>query len=106
MIKSRVALALGVLLLFAASCSPAPGAIQEAIEQMAPTLPSVATEAAPAVEAAVEEVASTSEEPANADESATSSDEEAREHEVICAIADVPLPQEADVREVKLDETP
>ena len=99
--KNRVALMLGVfLLLVAAGCSSAPGAVQEAVEQAAPTLQAVATEAAPAVKAPVEEAVSTGEE---ADEAASESgeeavaDEEAGEHEVTCAIADVPLPQEADV---------
>lgn len=83
--KNRILLAVGVLILVVAGCSPAPGAVEEALEQVAPT-----------VEAAVEDMAPTDEASAGADEAIVESSAAAGEHEVTCVTADVPLPQQAD----------
>ena len=60
--KNRALLILGLLLIAALSitaCTATSGDVQEAIEQVAPTLAAAATELAPTVEAAVEEIAPT-----------------------------------------------
>ncbi|CUS02168.2 exported protein of unknown function [Candidatus Promineifilum breve] len=60
--KNRVLLLLGLLLLAAlaiTACTATSGDVQQAIEEVAPTLAAAATELAPTVQAAVEEVAPT-----------------------------------------------
>ena len=60
--KNRVLLLLGLLLLAAlaiTACTATSGEVQQAIEEVAPTLAAAATELAPTVQAAVEEVAPT-----------------------------------------------
>jgi ABC-type transport system substrate-binding protein len=60
--KNRVLSLLGLLLIAAlviTACTATGGDVQEAVEQVAPTLAAAATELAPTVEAAVEEVAPT-----------------------------------------------
>ena len=60
--KNRQFLLLGLLLVFglmAAACTGGGAAVQDAIEQAAPTLEAAAQELAPTVQAAVEEVAPT-----------------------------------------------
>ena len=60
--KNRMLLVMGLLLIAAmvmTACTATSGDVQEAIEQVAPTLQAAATELAPTVEAVVEEVAPT-----------------------------------------------
>lgn len=60
--KNRILLVMGLLLIAAmvmTACTATSGDIQEAVEQVAPTLQAAATELAPTVEAVVEEVAPT-----------------------------------------------
>ena len=60
--KNRFVLLMGLLLLAAlavTACTATSGQIQEAVDQVAPTLAAAATELAPTVEAAVEEIAPT-----------------------------------------------
>ena len=60
--KNRILLVMGLLLIAAmvmTACTATSGDVQEAIEQVAPTLQAAATELAPTVEAVVEEVAPT-----------------------------------------------
>lgn len=81
-----------------AGCSAAPAELQEAIEQVAPTLQAAATDLAPTVEAVMNEPTPTEETVANettSEEVAAESAEEI-EHEVTCVTADIPLPAEAE----------
>ncbi len=60
--KNRLILLMGLLLLAAlaiTACTATSGQIQEAVDQVAPTLAAAATELAPTVQAAVEEIAPT-----------------------------------------------
>ncbi|MCA9865364.1 MAG: hypothetical protein KC410_02605 [Anaerolineales bacterium] len=60
--KSRILLVMGLLLIAAlviTACTATSGDIQDAVDQVAPTLAAAATELAPTVQAAVEEIAPT-----------------------------------------------
>lgn len=86
---NRTMLSIGLLIIIVlvlAGCSPAPGQVQEAIEQGASTLQAAATELVPTAEAAVA-----------VDEARQESAETAAEHEVSCDLAAVPLPAEGEV---------
>ncbi len=86
--KNRTMLLMGLLLMLLLSIAgcAAPGEVQEAIEQGAPTLQAAATDLAPTTAGAV-----------TADEASQELAQSTGEHEVSCDLADVPLPTQANV---------
>lgn len=102
--KNRVLLVIGLLLIVAlavAGCTATTGQVQEAIEDVAPTLQAAATELVPTVEAIATEEPISSEEPVatapTTDETSVESDESANEQVEGCDIANVPAPSSTDV---------